>query len=81
MSSTTANDCKVRKVLLTSSTLIFSCSSFACLSIAVSTDYWLHAVERREMEGATAGNVTVQRTTTGLWHRCTEYGERSGQMR
>ena len=59
---------KSRVLILTS---ICSCASFACLCIAVATDYWLYATERVLHSN---GTFMYKNTTTGLWRKCVEDG-------
>jgi len=49
-------------------TSISACASFAFLSIAIGTDYWLHATERIIDSNQT---VTLMTSHNGLWKKCT----------
>jgi len=76
--STMSNGCS-KKVILTTTTMIFACTSFACLCIAISTDHWLYAIERQG-DGQTV-NLTFMHTSTGLWRKCVHFGKQFQQFR
>jgi len=59
-------DKRQRVLILTCFT---SSVSFACLCIALVTDYWLYATERVTNEN---GTVVLKNTSTGLWRKCVE---------
>ncbi|ESN98775.1 hypothetical protein HELRODRAFT_162231 [Helobdella robusta] len=58
-----------KRVILTVATGVFGITSLICLTIAISTDYWLFAIERFA-EDHTATNLTYKLTVTGLWRKC-----------
>ena len=64
--------CNSRK-LLTFTSSVCSCVSFAFLCVAVATDYWLSSVER--VSNLNGTKETFLNTTAGLWRKCMRQGK------
>ena len=63
------------KKLLMITTSVCACASFAFLTIAVATDYWIKMTELKTDGGVNGSTRDI--TNTGLWNRCniTVYGK------